>query len=129
MNAIHLITPRKESGMWVFDDEQRGLLREPFVAGADDVIELASQSIPNAEQGFNLLFSASPFPTAQIRLDIKERGTNTSGNTYYCPELKLDAWLCPALYKYFDVAPDQIFAEFRAASVARPARSKTKTNK
>lgn len=129
MNAIHLITPRKENGMWVFDDEQRGLLREPFVAGADDVIEVASSLIPNAEAGFNLLFSEHPFPTAQIQLDMKERGSNTSGNTYYCPQLKLDAWLCPALYKYFDVAPEHIYAEFRPANVARPAQRRKKQTK
>ena len=38
-NALMVIYPYKYQGMWVFDDEAVGLVREPFVSGADDIIE------------------------------------------------------------------------------------------
>jgi hypothetical protein len=39
MNAINVIAPYKHQGMWVFDDPRVGLVQEPFVAGADTVID------------------------------------------------------------------------------------------
>jgi hypothetical protein len=34
------------------------------------------------------------------------------GNWYYSRELCIEGWLCPALFKYFDVAPQTIYAKF-----------------
>lgn len=31
------------------------------------------------------------------------------GNWYTSAELKLDGWLCPALYKYFKTAPQKLY--------------------
>jgi hypothetical protein len=36
MNSIHVIHPYKHAGVWAFDDPAVGLVREPFVAGADN---------------------------------------------------------------------------------------------
>ena len=114
MNAINVIHPYKYRGMWVFTDRDAGLNREPFVSGADTVLDIATRNIPCAGRGFTLIFSSNPFPTAQIHLDIKERGEEKlRGNTYHWEEGGLDAWLCPALYRYFDSAPDRIYAEFK----------------
>jgi hypothetical protein len=35
------------------------------------------------------------------------------GNVYRCNELDMVGWLCPALLKYFNEPPKQIFAEVR----------------
>ena len=119
-NSIFVITPYKYRGMWVFTDRDKGLVREAFVAGADTVIDLATKAagIRAAGRGFNLVFSAGEFPGHQVELSRKGR-ENKSGNTYHCRQLSMDAWLCPALYKYFIKAPKQIFAEFR--SIDRPS--------
>ncbi len=37
-NVMNVIYPYKYNGTWVFDDEKFGLIQEPFVFGADDVI-------------------------------------------------------------------------------------------
>ena len=37
-NSIMVIMPYWHAGTWVFDDEQAGLLKEPFVAGADEML-------------------------------------------------------------------------------------------
>lgn len=68
MNAINVIAPYKYLGIWVFDDAKAGLVQEPFVEGADVIIDRAVETIPNAENGFLLLFLATPFPGHQHRL-------------------------------------------------------------
>jgi hypothetical protein len=69
MNAIGVIAPNKYEGMWVFDDPAVGLSREPFVAGIDTMIDRLVTSIPGAERGFRLLFSATPFPGHTVKLE------------------------------------------------------------
>jgi hypothetical protein len=49
MNAINVISPYKHLGMWVFDDARVGLAQEPFVAGADTMIDRVVAGIPNAK--------------------------------------------------------------------------------
>jgi hypothetical protein len=48
VNAINVISPYKYLGMWVFDDAKVGLVQEPFVGGADVIIDRAVEGIPNA---------------------------------------------------------------------------------
>src|SRR5271169_311198 len=69
MNAINVISPYKHHGMWVFDDARVGLVQEPFVAGADTMIDRVVADIPDTEHGFMLVFSTTPFPGHQYRLD------------------------------------------------------------
>ena len=112
MNAITVIHPYKFNGMWVFDDADKELVKEPFVAGADNIIERLSKAIPNAEAGFNLIFSSEPFPGFTVKL-VWLAPVHT-GNLYHCEELNTDGWLCPALLKYFETAPKRIYAQFKS---------------
>jgi len=112
MNAINVIAPYKYLGMWVFDDPRVGLVQEPFVSGADTMIDRVVAEIPRAEAGFLLLFSSSPFPGCQIALEWS-RGDDT-GNWYYSPELRTEGWLCPALLRYFDEAPPNLYVQVKA---------------
>ena len=111
MNSIVVIHPYKEFGMWVFDDEKVGLVQEPFVSGADVMIDRFVSEISGAESGFTLLFSAGPFPGFQAELDLRRE--EFGGNWYYSKSLDLEGWLCPALFKYFDTAPRKLYAQFR----------------
>lgn len=81
-NAVFVIRPYKWNGMWVFDDERVGLDKEPFVAGADTMIDTAVQlkGISNAESGFLLVFSASPFPEADFEMQWVR--AESGGNVY-----------------------------------------------
>jgi hypothetical protein len=110
-NSIFAIRPYKHFGTWVFDDEKVGLVREPFVAGADEIIEIIAAAIPDAEKGFTLLFSASPFPGYHVTFEWRRE--ELGGNWYYAAELKREGWLCPALLKYFDQAPPVLYAQFK----------------
>ena len=68
-NSIFVIKPYKWEGLWVFDDANVGLVKEPFVGGADTMIDIATAHLPNAEKGFVAAFSANYFPNAQIVLE------------------------------------------------------------
>ena len=59
---MFVIAPYRWEGMWVFDDPRVGLQREPFVSGADVMMDRLVANLPGAEKGFRLLFSATPFP-------------------------------------------------------------------
>jgi len=88
MNAINVIAPYKYLGMWVFDDAKVGLVQEPFVSGADTMIDRVVTDIPDAETGFALIFSAAPFPGCQISLHW--RRADGSGNWYHAQELDME---------------------------------------
>ena len=81
-NSIFVIKPYKWEGLWVFDDPAVGLVKEPFVGGADTIIDVATAHLPNAAQGFLAVFSAGYFPDAQIMLEWvrkKAAATSTAG--------------------------------------------------
>ncbi len=113
-NSLMVIHPYKYEGMWVFDDAAVGLVKEPFVSGADEIIERMVEGIPNAESGFNLVFSANPFPGSQ--LEMKWHRTESGGNWYYSEEMGMEGWLCPALFKYFEKAPEKLYAQFKESA-------------
>ena len=112
MNALRVIHPYKYEGIWVFDDEKVGLVQEPFVSGADTVIDRMVEEMPGAEQGFILIFSDHPFPGYQV--EFEWRREEHGGNWYYTRALNMEGWLCPALFKYFDAAPPKLYAQFKA---------------
>jgi hypothetical protein len=111
MNSILVIHPYKYEGMWVFDDPRVGLSQEPFVSGADVIIDRMVEKIPNAANGVTILFSKSGFPGYEYALDWRRE--ELGGNWYYAPSLDMEGWLCPALFKYFDVAPDRIYVQVK----------------
>ena len=111
MNAVIAIHPYKSGGLWVFDDEAVGLRQEPFIRGADTVIDHLVRDIPQAESGFTIFFSARPFPDYQV--EFQWRREEMGGNWYYSADLDLEGWLCPALFRYFETAPQKIYAQFR----------------
>lgn len=112
-NTIMVIFPYRYQGTWVFDDERVGLVQEPFIEGMPEIIDLFVQDIPNAAQGFKLLFSATPFPGYQAEL-VWAR-SEYGGNWYRWEVYNLEGWLCPALFKYFSEAPQHIYCKAEQA--------------
>lgn len=111
MNAMMTIKPYFYNGMWVFDDPTRGLVKEPFVSGADQFMEDMTQNISDAKNGFVLIFSGTPFPGNQFMFYRKE--SEYGGTWYASDEFNHDGWLCPAMFKYFDEAPEVIYAQVK----------------
>lgn len=111
-NAIMVIAPYRYQGTWVFDDRTVGLVKEPFVAGVPEMIDVLVKDIPNADDGFRLLFSAQPFPGHQKVL--KWLRGDGSGNYYAFDEPPMEGWICPAMFKYYDKAPAQLYVKAEA---------------
>lgn len=108
-NAILVIAPYRYNGTWVFDDERAGLVREPFVGGVPEMIDLLVADIPNAADGFRLTFSARPFPDYEKKLTWL-RG-DMGGNYYRLDDPPMEGWLCPALFRYYDRAPPELYVK------------------
>lgn len=108
-NLLRVIAPYWYEGTWVFDDESVGLLREPFVEGVPRMIDELVAEIADAKRGFRLTFSDQPFPSAQVELTwVRE---DCGGNWYRSSLSQQEGWLCPALFEYFDRAPNRIYAK------------------
>ena len=109
-NSLMVINPYYDKGSWVFDDEAAGLVKEPFVAGIPEMIDklIEMNEIENAENGFKLIFSAGSFPGMNVSLTKLHE--EHEGNWYSWDDENMEGWLCPALLKYFEKAPDYIFA-------------------
>jgi hypothetical protein len=107
MNAIQTIRPYRHYDQWVFDDPTHNLIKEPFVSGAPEIIDKVVEDMPDANKGFNLLFSPTPFPGYAHRMDwVREE---YGGNWYFSPDHDMEGWLCPALFHYYEQAPESIY--------------------
>jgi hypothetical protein len=78
------------------------------------------ENIPNADSGFRLIFSPTPFPGYTLKLEW--RRDEHGGNWYWCDQYQIEGWLCPALFKYFTEAPKELYA--KAEAKHQPIRSK-----
>ena len=81
----------------------------------DDIIDiLHRRRIPDAAQGFKLVFSPLPFPgySARFVWDRPEHG----GNWYrWAGTRDRRGWLCPrAVQIYFEDAPEEIYVKVSA---------------
>jgi hypothetical protein len=108
-NSILVIAPYRYNGTWVFDDPRFGLVREPFVAGVPEMIDVLVADIPDADKGFRLTFSSRKFPGFQRKLDWV-RG-DMDGNYYKIDNPPMEGWICPAMFKYYDKPPAELYVK------------------
>jgi hypothetical protein len=108
-NAIMILAPYRHQGTWVFDDASTGLVKEPFVAGVPEMIDVLVKDIPDADRGFRLLFSANPFPGHQKKL--KWLRGDSGGNYYALDDPPMEGWICPAMFKYYSTAPKTLYVK------------------
>jgi len=113
-NQIMVIAPywQEEIGTWVFDDPGVGLSQEPFVSGVPEMIDFLVKEIPRARDGFRLLFSSMPFPGYQKRLIWRRE--EHGGNWYASDDPPMEGWLCPALFRYFEKTPAELYVKAEA---------------
>ena len=111
MNQINIITPYRKYGTWVFDDSSVGLVREPFVAGADVAIDKIVEHLGIKTDKIVMTFSKDDFPGSHVRLDYLVKDIEKEGDYYNIVDdnFNLELWLCPALLKYFDEPPKEIY--------------------
>jgi hypothetical protein len=108
-NILMVIEPYWYIDTWVFDDESVGLDKEPFVQGVPEMIDNLVKDIPNARSGFRLLFSSLPFSGYQAEfIRVREE---YGGYWYRTKDEGAEGWLCPALFRYFETAPESIYVK------------------
>lgn len=109
-NYINVIYPYSTpNGGWYFDDSRVGLLQEAFVLGIDTIITHITKDIPGAIHEFQCMFSGGYFPGYSHKLIFIEKDDLKTGNWYQLEGTELKGWLCPALYKYYEQAPKEIY--------------------
>lgn len=124
-NVLNVIQPYWHANCWVFDDASKGLEKESlegrFEAELREIMVLARliggrvtkmidylvKDIPNAREGFILLFSSKPFAGYQMQLSriAEENG----GCLYRGKNHSAEAWLSPALFRYFETTPESLY--------------------
>lgn len=125
-NSIFIIHPFRRMGVWAFTDPEAGLTNEPFVGEINEMIDHLVKDIPGAEDGFNLLFSATPMPKFQLSFTLSKARVdmpaefhaqyeNEIGATYLCDQLGIEGWLCPALFCYFTEPPAKLYVRAEKA--------------
>ena len=107
-NAIITLFPFKYKSVWMFNDKTTNLKNEAFVLGIDSMLDILTKDIPKAENGFRLTISDSPFPNHTVTLQRRSR--EGGGRWYWSPDYKIEGWLCPALFKYYLIAPKRLYA-------------------
>ncbi|MCU1233936.1 MAG: hypothetical protein JWP63_1903 [Candidatus Solibacter sp.] len=110
-NAIQVIFPYQDNGVWMFDDDAKGLVREPFVCGIPKMVVLLVSGIQHPNKGFALYFSDQQFPGFQVKVDLLEPEAGGNWYTLAGGGTEMKGWLCPALFKYFETAPTTIYAK------------------
>jgi hypothetical protein len=74
-----------------------------------EIIDDLTVDIPNAKEGFRLLFSAEPMPEYDIKVI---RGRKSGGGHYYTVEgTEKEGWLCAALLRYYRTAPEALYVK------------------
>ena len=113
MNQINTILPYRSMGGWAFDDDVVGLDREPFVAGADKAIDKIVEHLGIETDKIKMTFSKDKFPGHDVKLKYLVDDVYGGGQYYSIDDdnFDLELWLCPALLKYFDEAPKEIYVK------------------
>lgn len=126
-NALFVIMPYKWFGTWVFDDPEKGLMREPFVLGIGEMIDrfVSEQEIENAEEGFLLYFSEARFPVASGVYTLKIMNEDSGGGWYRNVETRMAGWLCPAMFCYFDTLPEVMYCMAEGMNLVDIKQAKT----
>jgi hypothetical protein len=108
-----IIYPRWNGGEWVFDDPRYEVENEPFVKGANVLLEAILQhagiNLASAkDSGFRLKFSSKFFTGAH---DIWSLRSFEAGGTWYASALTGGqlGWLCEVLTRYFGSSPEYLY--------------------
>ena len=107
MNSIFSITVEKNNGVWAFTDKSRDLSNEPFVSGADLILDKLCIEISAPFMKLNLIFADFPFPDHMF--SFSKKLSESGGWWYSSVDFDIDGWLCPAMFKYFKEAPYNIY--------------------
>ena len=105
--TIFYITIYKIADLWYFDDHLRQIEKEGFVLSTSLILDCF---IKDKDKRYNIVFSSSKFPSYQHIARWVLGGKD--GNFYKMGDSI--GWLCRVLYRYFKIAPLQIYFNIEA---------------
>ena len=73
-NALMVIMPYRHAGTWVFDDPNTRLVREPFVAGVPEMLDVLVRDIPGGHQRLPSAVFGSAISRLPEEADVVARG-------------------------------------------------------
>lgn len=117
-NSIHTMRVYRHNNSWVFDNPNVGLVKEPFVAGADEVFDHIAElhcglDTPEDNLYIDIQFASIDFPGRQLWMGWES--ASLGGNDYRVVDCDFkylvnhELWLCPALLKYYRRAPENVY--------------------
>ena len=113
-NSMLVLEMYRHAGTWVFTDEKRGLVNEPFVLGVPEIFDLVieKQNL-KGKSLYRVIFSDQNFPLAHAEVEkLSEEG----GGAWYKYRKTPPGWLCPATLKFFKKFPERIFFKVEVIS-------------
>jgi len=108
-NSIFRVLARFVNGVWVFDDHTFGIREQPFVFGADLILEKMVAGVGEELDQVNILFSGIPFPGSEHCIEFVRQ--ETEGFVYRWEDEKLQGWVSPSLRNYFPDPPSKIYLQ------------------
>ena len=106
-DTSHTIKPYWHSGAWVFDDPSRGLCAKPFVGRTPEIIDqVLRRAGLQPRQPFMVTFTDYEYHGLGYRFVLEWVREDREGHWYRWSGMEA---LCPALVRYFDVAPKRIY--------------------
>ena len=110
MNRINIIYPYRYHNWWVFDDYSRDLDKEPFVAGAETLLDIL---VGEKATECCIIFSKDEFSGSEFSVKLRYKWLGGGNYLFKKDGYKHKLWLCPALLKYFDKIPKNIYFQFQ----------------
>lgn len=108
----------KDAGVWVLDDREHGLVREPLLFGMDRLIDQLAATLPAGDRGFDLSISEQ-LTGDDIGVLIREEA-DANGHWYRAPHLELRGWMGNrGLLRYFSAPPATIYYSARPTQAAQ----------
>jgi len=101
-NSILQLNLYKKDNTWAFDDDNYGIVNEPFVLGMSEII---SHYAPDRTT-CTIIFSLNQFPNSNQLVLLEEEH---NGGWYFDTKSKMQGWLCPVTRIYLNNIPQNIY--------------------
>jgi hypothetical protein len=105
------LTIYKDNGVWMFDDPEKGIEREPFVDGSTELIDFILKEFnlfQGSHRGIDLNFSLYQEEDDMVKVNkIKDMGDDWASYEYK----NMTGSLCPVTIQYFGKHPDHFYVK------------------
>jgi hypothetical protein len=103
------LTIYKTNGVWMFDDEEKGILQEPFVDGFTELIDFILKEFglfQGSHRGIDIEFSATQDHPDMVKIEkIQDLGDDWASYRYK----NMVGSLCPVTLEYLGKHPEYFF--------------------